>query len=58
MNLTEKDVLEFQKIYLEEFGKQIELDKAKVMGINLLQLIGLITKKSQAININSHIHNE
>ncbi len=58
MNLTEKDILEFQKIYQEEFGKQIELDKAKAMGINLLQLIGLITKKSQAININSHIHNE
>ena len=50
MNLNEKDILEFQEIYFEEFNKQIEFDKAKAMGINLLQLIGLVTKKSQTIN--------
>jgi len=40
--LSEKDIAEFQKIYKEQFGKEISKEDAYAKGVKLLRLVQLV----------------
>ena len=45
MEIDEKEIREFQKLYAEEFGEEISTDEARVMAGRLLALYLALAKK-------------
>lgn len=43
--LTNEEVKQFQKLYLQHFGKQISQKEALDMGAKLINIMGILDKK-------------
>jgi hypothetical protein len=42
IELSDKQIEEYQRIYKETFGKDISKDKAEELGLSLIRLIALV----------------
>ena len=47
MQLSDKQITDFQKLYREHFGEQISKEEAREKGLGLIRLIELVYKPDE-----------
>ena len=53
MALSDENIIEFQKLYREHFGKDISKEDAQKQGIKLLKLVSIVYRPKTSIELES-----